>query len=124
MRLREPRVLVACAGAGFALGALPGLVVAASTGGPVLTGLASGVIFVGGILLVLGLFAALEPPGGWASTNRKKGHDQMGRRSLLTRLAFEVPSIDTVTSMDLLVWAVVVGGGLIALGIGLYTAWE
>lgn len=120
----DPRLLAVCAGGGFLLGAVPGLVVAVATGGPVLTGLASGVIFVGGALLVMGLFAALEPPQGWSGTNKRKGHDDLGRRSLLTRVAFEIESIELITSADLLIWAGIVGGGLIGLGIGLYVLGE
>jgi hypothetical protein len=117
----EPRVLGICVAGGFVTGALPGFLVALATGGTLVTGLASGVIVAGGVAVVIGLFAALEPPEGWSSTNRRKGWDDLGRRSLLTRIAFEFDAMETITSTDLLVWAAVVGGALIALGIAIYT---
>jgi hypothetical protein len=124
VRIYEPKVLGISGVAGFILGALPGFLVALATGGTLVTGLASGVIVTGGFAAVIGLFAALEPPTGWSSTNKRKGYDDLGRRSLLTRIAFEFDAIDTITSTDLLVWAAVVGGGLIALGVAVYTLGE
>lgn len=117
MRLYQGRVLLFCLGTGLLGGGLIGALVGLVTGGSVVIAATTGIILVGGVAFFLGMFAAVEPPGGWASANKRHNVEASERRSLLTKLAFEIEAIDTITSGDLAIWAVVVGGGLIALGI-------
>jgi hypothetical protein len=75
-------------------------------------GLGTGLFVVGIIVLGMGLLGATEPPEGWAT---KK--DAQGRRSVAARAASELPEVEGVSSLALVVWAVAVGGALIALSL-------
>ncbi len=119
MRLTDVRILGACTGGGTALGALGGFLAAVAQGSGLVGGTLSGVIFVGGVLFVLGMFAAVEPPGGWAGVNARRREE--GPRSVVTRIALQSERIEDVTSRDLALWALVVGGLPVALGIVLNT---
>jgi hypothetical protein len=84
-----------------------------------LLAIAGGVVFavladrvLGIIVLGMGLLGATEPPEGWAT---KK--DAQGRRSVAARAASELPEVEGVSSLALVVWAVAVGGALIALSL-------
>ena len=75
-------------------------------------GIGTGLFVVGLIAFGLGVLGATEPPQGWSS-RRAAAEIEPGRRSFGARLAGDLQA-DPVTSLDLLVWGVVVGGGLIS----------
>lgn len=71
-------------------------------------GLGTGLFIVGMAALAMGLLAAIEPPEGWRKNKM--------RRSAASKLAVESGATDEApSSVELLVWGVLVGGGLIAL---------
>lgn len=78
----------------------------------ILYGLATGFLVAGLVVLGGGLLGAAEPPEGWI-TGRGTGRGQFGRRGLVARIANEHPDIEDVSSMELAVWGLVVGGVLV-----------
>jgi MFS family permease len=72
-------------------------------------GIGTGLFFISLICLGLGLLGATEPPGGWSA--RRRGQ---GRKSLIARIASDQPEVEGVSSMELFVWGLFVGGGLMA----------
>lgn len=122
MGIAHARVLALSLGAGAALGAFGGAAYALVTGRGVLYGVATGVFLVGLLALALGLLGATEPPEGWSSRRRRRrvAETDEGRRSLASRLAGDVGTIDRVTTLGLVVWAAVVGGGLLVVSLFLF----
>jgi hypothetical protein len=108
--LKSIAVSVALAGG---LGAALGAVYALIAGFVILYGVATGVLIAGVVVLASGLLGAAEPPEGWM-TGRGTGRGQFGRRSVVARIAIEHPQIDDVSSWELAVWGLVVGGVLLA----------
>jgi hypothetical protein len=96
------------------LGVAGGLVYAWVAGVSVVRGMGAAVLTTGICVLALGLLAAVEPPGGWASKNLRSPRE--GRRSIVARVAQDHPAIGSVTSLDLAAWGAAVGGALIGLG--------
>jgi hypothetical protein len=107
--LKSIAVSVALAGG---LGAALGTVYALIAGFVILYGVATGVLIAGVIVLAGGLLGAAEPPEGWF-TGRATGRGQFGRRSVVARIASEHPDIEEVSSLELAVWGIVVGGVLL-----------
>jgi hypothetical protein len=114
---RPVKVLLVSLAIGIALGVVGGWVYALLTQKVVMYGIGTAWLMLGLAAFALGLMGALEPAGGWA-TRRKPGlgwsDDETGRRSLMGRAAEEATDA-RVSSWALAVWALVVGGGLIAL---------
>lgn len=95
--------------AGLTVAVVGGLAYAIFAGKLIAHGLGTGLFIVGMIAMGMGLLAALEPPDGWRK-NRM-------RRSAASKLAIESGATEEPpSSLELLVWGVVVGGGLIGLG--------
>jgi hypothetical protein len=90
-------------------GIIGGLVYAWLGDRSVMYGIGTGLFVVSLVCLGLGLLGATEPSEGWAA---HRGLD--GRRSLVARIATEHPDIDRVSSVELVVWGLVVGGGVMA----------
>ncbi len=102
------RVLAVSLGGGLGLGAVGGAVYALLADKVLAHGLGTGWLIVGLIALALGLLGATEPPEGWRR-NRV-------RKSAASRLAVDTgASEEPPKSWELLVWALVVGGGLVVL---------
>ncbi len=93
--------------AGAALGVIGGLIYAIAGDRLLAHGIGAGLFAVGLVALALGLLGATEPPDGWRTGSSH-------RRSLAAKLALESDRVDDVSSLDLLLWAAVVGGGLLA----------
>jgi hypothetical protein len=72
-------------------------------------GIGTGLFLVSLMCLALGLLGAAEPSEGWAA---HRGVD--GRKSLVARVATEHPEIESVSSGELFIWGLLVGGGLMA----------
>ena len=72
-------------------------------------GIGTGLFFISLVCLGLGLLGATEPPTGWSA--RRRGE---GRKSLIARIASDHPEMGAVSSMELFVWGLFVGGGLMA----------
>lgn len=102
------RVLAISFGVGLALALVLGFVWALVADKVIAHGVGGGLFLVGIVALALGLLGATEPPQGWRSSRD-------GRRSLAVQLASDHPDVERVTSLDLFIWGIVVGGGLIAL---------
>jgi hypothetical protein len=103
---------------GIALGVVGGWVYALLSDKVVMYGIGTAWLLIGLAAFSLGLMGALEPAGGWATRGRQGPEwsrvDEASRRSLMGRAAQEATD-DKVSSWALALWAVVVGGGLIAL---------
>ncbi|HEX2296627.1 MAG TPA: hypothetical protein VHN37_15145 [Actinomycetota bacterium] len=82
-------------------------------------GVATGLLVAGLFVLGGGLLGATEPAEGWM-TGRGTGRGQFGRRSIVARIATEHPDIEDVSSWELAVWGVVVGGILLGAGLVLF----
>ena len=104
-------VLVSLAVAGL-LGAAGGAVIALLSDWTLTYGFATGLLIAGLIVLAGGLLGAAEPPEGWM-TGRGTGRGQFGRRGLVARIATEHPEIDDVSSWELALWGLAVGGVLV-----------
>jgi hypothetical protein len=78
-------------------------------------GIGTGLFFVSLVCLGLGLLGATEPENGWAS---RRGVE--GRRSFIARVAGDRPGVERVSSLELFVWGLVVGGGIMAASFVMY----
>jgi hypothetical protein len=78
-------------------------------------GIGTGLFFVSLVCLGLGLLGATEPEEGWAS---RRGVE--GRRSFMARVAGDHPGVERVSSAELFVWGLVVGGGIMAASFVMY----
>ncbi len=76
--------------------------------GIIVHGVGTAWFIAGLIVLAMGLLGATEPPEGWRKSDP-------GRRSIAARVALDHPDVQDVTSLDLLVWGLVVGGATLAL---------
>jgi hypothetical protein len=110
MRLSNLRILVICLGVGIGLGLLGGVAWAALADKALWHGIGTGWIILGIVAFGVGMIGATEPPEGWA-TRRKRSE----RRSALRTVSQEHPRLEGAGSLDLAVWGLVVGGGLIGL---------
>lgn len=109
MNLYNLKVLLASLGGGALAGILGGVLYAWLGHRSLMYGIGTGLFVVSLACLGLGLLGAIEPSQGWAT---HRGMD--GRRSLVARVASEHPDIEEVSSFEIFVWGVVVGGGLMA----------
>ena len=94
------------------LGSVFGIVYALIADAVLLYGIATGLLVAGLFVLAGGLLGATEPPEGWM-TGRGSRRGHVGRRSVVARIASEHPDIEDVSSLELAVWGVVVGGLLV-----------
>ena len=115
MRIYAPRILALSVGAGLVLAIVLGALFALVWDAGLVRGIAFSCFLVGLIVGISGLLGATEPEEGWAT--RSRGSRLGGRKSLIARLASEMPSIDHVTSPALALWAVLTGGALIGLSV-------
>jgi hypothetical protein len=109
------KVLVVSLALAAAGGIVGGVVFAWLDHRSVYYGVGTGLFIVSLICLGLGLLGATEPNEGWRRSAQ-------GRRSLVARVATEHPEIERVSSIELFVWGLVVGGGLMAASFVAY-AW-
>lgn len=114
MPLHHPKVLAVCLGGGLALGGLAGAAFALLARRDVTYGVGIGLMVVGVVALFGALLGATEPPEGWRTRTSDDRRAQTGRRSLAARAAESHSAIGPVSSMGMVVWGAVVGGGLIA----------
>jgi hypothetical protein len=116
MQLSSIRVLGLCLAIGVGLGVIGGTVYALLADKVVAYGVGTALLVIGLVALALGLLGATEPPEGWSLKRRVPG-DETPRRSLAARAAYENPAVSNrVSALSLVVWGLVVGGGLIACG--------
>ncbi|MFN2390302.1 MAG: hypothetical protein ABR575_11965 [Actinomycetota bacterium] len=108
MRLSGARVLLTSLAVGLGLGVTGGIVFALLARKVVFHGVGTGLFLAGLFALALGLLGATEPSDGW-----RTGASE--RRSLAARTARDEGAGDEVSGVDLVVWGVIVGGGLVAL---------
>jgi hypothetical protein len=94
-----------------AVGALGGILYALLGDVTMLYGIATGLLVAGLVALAAGLLGATEPSEGWF-TGKGTQRGQFGRRSVVARIATEHPEIDDVSSWELALWGVLVGGAL------------
>jgi hypothetical protein len=119
--LSNIRVMLICLVAGVLLGAAGGALFAVATERRIVYGIGVGLLIIGLIALGLGLLGATEPKEGWSLTRARDGDRPKPRRSLVARAAYEHPSLSKdVSSVSLVVWSLVVGGGLIALAVATF----
>ncbi|HEV2757853.1 MAG TPA: hypothetical protein VG318_18995 [Actinomycetota bacterium] len=104
-----------------AAGTLGGVVYALLADRTILYGIATGVLIAGLATLAGGLLGATEPQEGWM-TGRGTGRGQFGRRSIIARIASEHPDIESVSSLELAVWGIAVGGILLTIATFLFEA--
>jgi hypothetical protein len=107
--LYHVKVLLASFGISAAGGVAGGLVYAWLGHRSATYGIGTGLFLVALVCLGMGLLGATEPSDGWAAHRGVEG-----RRSLVARVATEHPEIEQVSSVELLVWGLVVGGALMA----------
>lgn len=112
MTLYHLKSIAASLAAAGTLGAVLGVVYALIAGQVILYGIGTGLLVAGLVVLAGGLLGAAEPPEGWM-TGRGTGRGQFGRRSVVARIASDHPDIDEVSSGELAVWGIVVGGVLL-----------
>lgn len=117
MSLYHFKVLLASLAIAAAGGIVGGLVYAWLGDRTIYYGVGTGLFVASLICLGLGLLGATEPSEGWAAHRGKQG-----RRSLVARVATEHPEIEQVSSLELFIWGLVVGGGLMAASFVAY-AW-
>ena len=115
MSLYHFKVLLASLGLAAAGGVVGGLVYSWLGDRSVTYGIGTGLFLVSLMCLALGLLGATEPNEGWAAHRGKEG-----RRSLVARVATEHPEIEQVSSLELFVWGLIVGGGLMAASFVVY----
>lgn len=111
VRLSNLRILVISLVVGIGVGLLGGAAWALMADRVMWLGIGTGWVILGIIAFGIGMIGATEPPGGWATSNRRR---QRGRSTLRT-VSEEHPKLETASSLDLAVWGLVVGGGLIGL---------
>lgn len=111
VRLSNLRILVVSLGIGIGLGLVGGVVWAAAADKVVWHGIGTGWLILGIIAFGIGMIGAAEPPEGWATSAR--GRER--RRGTLRTVSEEHPKLETASSLDLALWGIVVGGGLIGL---------
>jgi hypothetical protein len=104
-----------------AVGALGGVVYALLADRTMAYGIATGLLVAGLATLAGGLLGATEPQEGWM-TGRGTGRGQFGRRSIVARIATEHPDIEGVSSWELAIWGIVVGGVLLTAATLLFEA--
>lgn len=113
MQLSSLRVLAICLAIGLGLGIIGGGIYAVVADKVVAYGIGAALLVLGLIAMALGLLGATEPPDGWSLKRRVPG-DETPRRSIAARATYENPQLSNrVSGVSLLVWAIVVGGGLI-----------
>lgn len=110
MRLIDLRILVVSLGVGTAIGVVGGLVWSLIADSSVWHGIGTWLVIVGIVSFGVGLIGATEPEQGWATDRRKER-----RRPTLRLVSEQHPRLQQATSLDLAVWGIVVGGGLIGL---------
>ena len=121
MQLTSLRVLGICIVAGFGLGTAGGTVYALIADKLIVYGMATGLLVLGLVALALGLLGATEPPEGWSLKRRTPDEEEMARRSLAARAAYEHPQLENeVSSIHLALWGVVVGGSMVGLSLVLF----
>lgn len=120
MRISSLRILGLSLIAGALMGIAGGLVFALVGGRVIAHGIGTGLFVVGLLAFGLGVLGATEPPQGWSARRSGRSVPEQGRRSFGARLAGDLQA-EPVTSLDLLVWGVVVGGGLIAASMVAFT---
>jgi hypothetical protein len=111
MRLSNLRILFISLGVGIGVGFLGGLAWAALADKVVWHGIGTGWVILGIIAFGVGMIGATEPPNGWATGSKRRER----RRNAIRLATEEHPRMQTATSLDLAVWGLVVGGGLIGL---------
>ena len=119
MSLYHLKSIAASLAAAAGLGAVFGIIYALVAGQAILYGIATGLMVAGLLVFGGGLLGATEPREGWM-TGRGTGRGQFGRRSLVARIASEHPDVEDVSSLELAVWGVVVGGLLVGASIVLF----
>ncbi|MQB01845.1 MAG: hypothetical protein GEU78_16460 [Actinobacteria bacterium] len=117
MRLSNLRILLVSLGAGIGLGLLGGIAWAAVADKLIWHGIGTGWVILGIIAFGIGMIGATEPPQGWATGNKRRAR----RRNALREVSDEHPNLESASSLDLAVWGLVVGGGLIALAMLAFT---
>jgi hypothetical protein len=121
VQLTSVRVLGICIATGFGLGVAGGTVYALIADKLIVYGMATGLLVLGLVALALGLLGATEPPEGWSLKRRAPEAEDMARRSLAARAAYEPPRLDNrVSSIHLALWGIVVGGSMVALSLVLF----
>ena len=110
MRLSHLRILGISLGVGAALGVVVGLVWSLITDSSVWHAIGTWLVIVGIIALGVGMIGATEPEQGWAT-----GRGKERRRPTLRLVSEQHPRLEQATSLDLAIWGIVVGGGLIGL---------
>ncbi|MEA2507416.1 MAG: hypothetical protein QOH48_2034 [Actinomycetota bacterium] len=115
MSLYHAKVLLVSIAVAAAGGVAGGLVYAWFSHRSLSYGIGTGLFVMSLICLAMGLLGATEPSEGWAA---HRGVD--GRKSVVARLATEHPDIEDVSSFELFVWGIVVGGGLMAASFAAY----
>lgn len=118
--MRSLRILGLSLLVGALVGVAGGLAFALLGGRVIAHGIGTGLLIVGLVAFGLGVLGATEPPQGWSARRAGRGAPEPGRRSFGARLAGDLQP-EPVTSLDLLVWGVVVGGGLIAASMVAFT---
>jgi hypothetical protein len=78
-------------------------------------GIGTGLFLVSLMCLALGLLGAAEPNEGWAAHRGVEG-----RKSLVAKVATEHPEIESVSSVELFLWGLIVGGGLMVASFAFY----
>jgi hypothetical protein len=108
VNLYNLKVLLVSFGVAAAGGVAGGIVYSWLGHKSLMYGIGTGLFLVALVCLGLGLLGATEPREGWAAHRGVQG-----RRSLVARVASEHPDIEDVSALELLVWGLVVGGGLL-----------
>lgn len=104
-----------------AVGSLGGVLYALLADRTMVYGIATGLFIAGLATLAGGLLGATEPQEGWM-TGRGTGRGQFGRRSIVARIATEHPDIEGVSSWELAIWGIAVGGLLLTAATLLFEA--
>jgi len=117
MRLSSVRILGVSLGVGIAVGFLGGITWAALADRVLWHGIGTGWVIVGIIAFGIGMIGATEPPEGWATGARRRQR----RRHVLKVATEEHDRLQGASSLDLFIWGLVVGGGLIGLSMLAFT---
>lgn len=99
------------------LGVFGGLLYSWLGGRDLWYGLGTGLLLVGLVALAVGLLGAAEPKEGWATSRGRLTGPQGERQSMVARLG---GGSEEMSSWEMLVWGLVVGGGLVLLAVGCY----
>ncbi|MDQ3916597.1 MAG: hypothetical protein M3323_14905 [Actinomycetota bacterium] len=121
MSLYHLKSIAASIAVAGAAGAVGGVVYALLADRVMLYGIATGLLIAGLGTLGGGLLGATEPREGWM-TGKGTGRGQFGRRSIVARIATEHPEIEDVSSWELAVWGITVGGVLLTAATFLFEA--